>query len=168
MPFSIYQASIPVYVRRLEALSVILDKATAYASHRKIDPAVLIAARLYPDMLPLGRQVQIACSHAIRGATRLAGMEPMSLENKADSFDDLKAVIAKIKEFLGRIEPEKIEGAEDRDITFPVGDRKVTMKGADYLFHFSMPNFYFHVITAYDILRSNGLEIGKADFMGDA
>ena len=168
MTFSIYQACVPVYTRRLEALSAIFDKATAYAARSKIDPAVLIAARLYQDMLPLGRQVPIACSHAIRGATRLAGMEPINLESKADSFDDLKAVIAKTNELLGSIGPEKMEGAEDRDITFPVGDRKVTMKGADYLLHFSMPNFYFHVTTAYDILRNNGLEIGKADFMGSA
>jgi uncharacterized protein len=168
MTFSIYQASVPVYVRRLEALSAILDKAAAYAADRKIDPAVLIAARLYPDMLPLGRQVPIACGHAIRGAMRLAGLEPISLETKADSFDDLKAAIARTKELLGSIGPEKMEGAEDRDITFPVGDRKMTMKGTDYLLHFSMPNFYFHVTTAYDILRNNGLKIGKSDFMGDA
>ncbi len=168
MTLSIYQASVPVYVRRLGALSAILDKAAAYAADRKIDPAVLIAARLYPDMLPLGRQVSIACSHAIRGATRLAGLEPINLENKADSFDDLAAMIARTKELLGSIGPEKMEGAEDHDVTFPVGDRKVTMNGADYLLHFSMPNFYFHVTTAYDILRNNGLEIGKSDFMGGA
>ncbi len=168
MPFSIYQAAIPVYVRRLEALAAILDKAATYAADRKIDPAALIAARLYPDMLPLGRQVPIACGHAIRGAMRLAGLEPTNLESKSDSFDDLKAAIAKTKELLGGIGPEKMEGAADRDITFPLGDRKVTMKGADYLLHFSMPNFYFHVTTAYDILRHNGLEIGKSDFMGGA
>src|SRR5664279_6066356 len=87
MTFSIYQASVPVYIRRLEALSAILDKAAAYADQRKIDPAVLIQARLYPDMLPLGRQVHIACSHAVRGATRLSGAEPTSVEDKVNSFD---------------------------------------------------------------------------------
>ena len=168
MTFSIYQASVPVYTRRLQALSTILDKAAAYASQRKIDPAALIQARLYPDMLPLARQVQISCSHAIRGAARLSGAEPMSLEDKANSFDDLKALIAKTLDLLKSVDAKKMDGMEDRDITFPVGDRKQTMKGGDYLVHFSMPNFYFHVTTAYDILRNNGLEIGKSDFMGDA
>ena len=168
MAFSIFQASVSVYIRRLEALSAILDKAAAYASQRKIDPAVLIQARLYPDMLPLARQVQIACSHAIRGSARLSGAEPMSLEDKASSFDDLKALIAKTLEFLKSVDAQKMEGVEDREITFPAGDHKMTLKGGDYLLHFSMPNFYFHVTTAYDILRHNGLEIGKDDFMGDA
>jgi hypothetical protein len=168
MAFSIYQASVPVYSRRLEALSTILDKAAAYASQRKIEPAVLIQARLFPDMLPLARQVQIACSHALRGGARLSGAEPMSLDDKATSFDDLKALIAKTLEFLKSVDAKKTEGMEDRDITFPAGDQKMTLKGCDYLLHFSMPNFYFHVTTAYDILRHNGLEIGKDDFMGDA
>ena len=168
MPFSIFEASVPVYTRRLEALSAILDKAAAYASQRKIDPAVLIQARLYPDMLPLARQVQISCSYALRGSARLSGAEPTSLEDKASSFDDLKALIAKTLEVLKGVDPKKMEGMEDREITFPAGDRKMTLRGGDYLLHFSMPNFYFHVTTAYDILRHNGLEIGKDDFMGEA
>lgn len=167
MTFSIYQASVPVYTRQLQALSAILAKAAAYASQRKIDPAALIQARLYPDMLPLARQVQISCSHALRGGARLSGAEPMSLDDKATSFDDLKAVIAKTLDFLKSVDAKKMDGMEDRDITFPVGDRKRTMKGGDYLVHFSMPNFYFHVTTAYAILRNNGLEIGKSDFMGE-
>ena len=166
MTFSIYQASVPVYVRQLGALSSILDKAAAYASQRKIDPGVLIQARLYPDMLPLARQVQIACGHAIRGSARLSGAEPMSLEDKASSFDDLKALIAKTLEFVRGVDAKKMDGMEDREITFPIGDNKMTLKGSEYLLHFSMPNFYFHVTTAYDILRHNGLEIGKDDFMG--
>ena len=113
-------------------------------------------------------QVQISCSYALRGAARLTGAEPMPLDDKAASFDDLKALIAKTLEFLKSVDPKKVDGAEDRDITFPVGDRKQTMNGGDYLVHYSMPNFYFHVTTAYDILRNNGLEIGKSDFMGDA
>ena len=167
MTFSIYQASVPVYTRRLRALSAILDKAATYASQRKIDPAALIQARLYPDMLPLARQVQISCSHALRGAARLTGAEPMTVDDKAGSFDELKALLAKTLEVLKSVDAKKMEGAEDRDITFPVGDRTQTMKGSDYLSHFSMPNFYFHVTTAYDILRNNGLEIGKSDFMGE-
>jgi hypothetical protein len=168
MTFSIYQASVPVYTRRLEALSAILDKAATYASRRKIDPAALIQARLYPDMLPLGRQVQIACSHAVRGAARLSGAEPASVEDKETSFDDLKARVAKTLAFLKSVDAKKMEGMEDREITYPVGDRKMTLKAGEYLLHFSMPNFYFHLTTAYDILRNNGLEIGKADFMGEA
>ncbi len=167
MTFSIYQASVPVYRRRLAALSAILDKAAAYAANRKIEPAVLLQARLYPDMLHFARQVQIACSHALRGSARLSGTEPVSLDDKAASFDDLKAAIAKTIGVLDGVDAKKTEGMEDRDITFPAGDRKITMKGGDYLLHFSMPNFYFHVTTAYDILRSSGLEIGKDDFMGE-
>ena len=167
MAFSIYQASVPVYTRRLEALSAILDKAAGYASQRKIDPAALIQARLYPDMLPLARQIQIACSHAIRGAARLSGAEPASVEDKETSFDDLKARVAKTLAFLKDVDAKKMDGMEDREITYPVGDRKMTLKAGEYLLHFSMPNFYFHLTTAYDILRNNGLEIGKADFMGE-
>ena len=167
MTFSIYQASVPVYIRQLQALTSILDKAAAYASQRRFDPAVLIEARLYPDMLPLRRQVQIACGHAVRGSARLSGAEPMSLEDKASSIDDLKALIAKTLEFVRGVDAKKMEGMEDREITFPIGDnRTMTLKGSEYLLHFSMPNFYFHVTTAYDILRHNGLEIGKDDFMG--
>ena len=168
MTFSIYQASVPVYIRSLKALSTILDKAAAYAAQRKIDPAVLIQARLYPDMLPLARQVQIACSHAMRGAARLSRAEPTSVEDKANSFDDLKALIAKTLEFLNGVDAKKMEGIDEIEITFPIGDRTMTLKGGDYLLRFSMPNFYFHVTTAYDILRNNGLEIGKADFLGEA
>ena len=166
MAFSIYQASVPVYVRQLTALSAVLDKAASYTSQRKIEPAVLIQARLYPDMLPLGRQVQIACGHALRGASRLSGAEPPSVEIKDGSFDELKAGIAKTLELLKSVDAKKMEGMEDRDITFPVGDHKTTLKGGDYLLHFSMPNFYFHITIAYGILRNNGVEIGKADFMG--
>ena len=168
MTILIYDASVPVYIRRLEALWEILDKAAGYASRRKIDPAALIQARLYPDMLPLGRQVQIACGHAIRGASRLMGAEPKSIDSKASSFDDLKDLIASTLEFLKNVDAKKMEGMGSREITFPVGEDKRTLKGWDYLLQFSMPNFYFHVTTAYDILRNNGLEVGKADFMGEA
>lgn len=167
MAFSIYQASVPIYARRLKALSVILDKAATYASQRKIDPTVLLQARLYPDMLPLSRQVQISCIHALRGSARLTGAEPANVEDKVNSFDDLTALITKTLEVLKGIDAEKMHGIEDREITFPIGDRTMTLKGSDYLLHFSMPNFYFHVTTAYDILRNNGLEIGKVDFMGE-
>ncbi|MEO8757964.1 MAG: DUF1993 domain-containing protein [Devosia sp.] len=168
MTFSIYQASVPVYVRRLEALSAIIDKAAAFAAVRKIVHSVLLQARLFPDMLPLAVQVQIACGHAMRGAARLSGGEPTVFEGEAISLDDLKVRISKTLEVIRNIDAKKMDGMEDREITFPVGDRKETMKGSDYLLNFSMPNFYFHLTTAYDILRHNGVEIGKDDFMGAA
>ena len=162
-----YEASAPVYRRRLEALSAILDKAAAYAKDRKIEPSTLIQARLFPDMLPLGRQVQIACGHAIRGCARLSGVEPVTIEGNTASFEDLKVWIAKTLEILKQVDASKMAGAEDRDVTFPVGDKTQTLKGSDYLLHFSLPNFYFHLTTAYAILRHNGLGIGKDDFMGN-
>ena len=166
MAFSIYEASIPVYLRQLNALSAILAKAAAYSAERKIDPAALINARLYPDMIPLAGQVQSACNHARRGAARLSGAEPERVEDKESTFAELQALIARTVESLKRMDPKKMEGMETGTVTFPSGDRKTTMSAPDYLHHFSMPNFYFHVTTAYAILRHNGLEIGKADFMG--
>jgi hypothetical protein len=166
MAFSIYQASVPVYVRQLKGLSAILDKAAAYCSERKIDPGVLLQARLYPDMYPLLRQVQETCNHARRGSARLSGQEPPRNENKESRFEDLKALIEGTLAFVKSVDPGKMDGAEDREITFPAGDRKITLTGADYLEHFSMPNFYFHCTTAYNILRHNGIAIGTDDFMG--
>jgi hypothetical protein len=166
MPLSLYQASVPVHIRQLNGLSAILDKAISYCAERKIDPAAVLHARLSPDMFPLLRQVQVACNHAERGATRLAGMESPTHGDKETSFEELKTRIADTITFLESIDPKKMEGVEDREITFPVGQRQMTLKGADYLFHFSLPNFYFHVTTAYNILRHNGLQIGKQDFMG--
>ena len=167
MPLSIFDASVPVYARRLEALSGVLDKAIAYAAERKIDHAVLLQARLFPDMLSLERQVRIACGHALRGTARLTGAEPASVTGDATSLEDLKGWIAETLEIINGIDAALMDGMDDRDITFPVGDRTQTLKGSDYLLHFSMPNFYFHVTTAYAILRHNGVVIGKGDFMGD-
>jgi hypothetical protein len=168
MAFSIYQASVPVYTRQLTALAAILDKAIAYSSARKIDTSALVQTRLFPDMLPLGHQVRFACTHAVRGASRLTGAEPPKVEDTEKTLEDLKARVAGTLAFLKGIDAKKMEGMEDRDITFPAGDRKITMKGGEYLLHFSMPNFYFHVTTAYAILRHIGLEIGKDDFIGQA
>jgi len=164
---SLYQASVPIYVRQLNGLSAILKKAIDYCSERKIDPAALLHDRLYPDMFTLLRQVQIACNHAERGASRLTGVEPPDREDKEASLEDLVRRVANTIAYVKSIDPKKMEGIEDRDITFPVGEQQMTLKGADYLFHFSMPNFYFHMTTAYDILRHNGLQIGKRDFIGN-
>jgi hypothetical protein len=166
MPPVLYQASVPVHIRQLNALSAILDKASAYCAERKIDPAALLQARLFPDMFPLLKQVQVACGHAERGACRLSGLELPSHDDKEASFDDLKKRIANTIAFVKSVDPKKMEGAETREITYPVGQRKETRTGIDYLANFSLPNFYFHVAAAYNILRHNGLPIGKADFMG--
>jgi uncharacterized protein len=166
MPVSLYHASVPVYIRQLNGLSAIIHKAVGYCAERKIDPAALLHARLYPDMFALLHQVRFACNHAERGVCRLTGMEPPTREDNEASLEDLEARVATAIAFVKGADAKKMVGMEDRDITFPVGQKQMTLQGADYLFHFSMPNFYFHVTTAYDILRHNGLQIGKQDFMG--
>jgi len=164
--FSLYDASVPVYVRRLTALSAILAKAADYAAKREIEPEALLGDRLYPDMYPLLTQVQEACSHARRGTARLSAVDPVKVENTEKSFDDLRALIDRTVATLKQVDRKAIEGGEARTVTFPSGGGKTSMSAADYLLHFSMPNFYFHLTTAYAILRHNGLEVGKGDFMG--
>ena len=166
MTNSLYQVSVPNYVRQLHSLSAIIQKAIEHCAERKIDPAALLNARLYPDMFPLTHQVRFACNHAERGICRLTGMEPPTRENKEATLEDLVTRIATAIAFIKSADAKKMVGMEDRDITFPVGENKMTLKGLDYLFQFSMPNFYFHVTTTYSILRHNGLQIGKQDFLG--
>ena len=167
MPFSMSQASLPVFEINLNALSAILDKAEAFAAGKKIEPAVLLHSRLAPDMFDLVRQVQVATDGAKRGAARLAGVEAPVYEDNETSFAELKARIAKTVAFLKTLDRAKIDGAADREIVFPVGgDKKGQMNGADYLDHFVLPNFYFHCTVAYAILRHCGVEIGKRDFLG--
>ena len=164
---SISSASIPVFEIGLNALSVILDKAEAHAEAKKIDPTVLLNARLFPDMFPLTRQVQIACDQAKNGAARLAGLEPPKHEDNEKTFAELKARIAKALAYVKTLDAKAIDAATDRQVTFPLGpNNKGHMKGADFLNHFVLPNFYFHLTTAYDILRHCGLEVGKRDFLG--
>ena len=164
---SISSASIPVFEIGLNALSVILDKAEAHAEAKKIDPTVLLNARLFPDMFPLTRQVQIACDQAKNGAARLAGLEPPKYEDNEKTFAELKARIAKALAYVKTLDAKAIDVATDRQVTFPLGpNNKGHMKGADFLNHFVLPNFYFHLTTAYDILRHCGLEVGKRDFLG--
>ena len=164
---SISTASIPVFEIGLNALSVILDKAEAHAEAKKIDPTVLLNARLFPDMFPLTRQVQIACDQAKNGAARLAGLEPPKHEDNEKTFAELKARIAKALAYVKTLDAKAIDAAADRQVTFPLGpNNKGHMKGADFLNHFVLPNFYFHLTTAYDILRHCGLEVGKRDFLG--
>jgi hypothetical protein len=165
MPITMYASSVPVFERRLKALDAILDKAAAYAEARKIDPAVLVGARLYPDMFALARQVQIATDHAKGAGARLAGLPVPSYEDSEKTFAELKARIAKTLVFLATLEPEQINGSEARDIKVRAGPREYEFKGEDYLLNFALPNFYFHMSMAYAILRHNGVELGKQDYL---
>lgn len=166
MTLSMYDASIPGIVRTLGNLSAILDKAAAWAESRKIDPMVLTSARLAPDMHPLNRQVWIATDVAKGAAARLAGIDPPSYPDTETSFEELKARLAKTIAFLNTIQPAQLEGSEDRTIKIQAGPQELSFSGRDYLFGFVLPNVYFHVTTAYAILRHNGLDIGKMDFLG--
>jgi uncharacterized protein len=166
MPLSMYQASVPAFVRMLTNLQAILDKAAAHVAARKIEPAVLLNTRLYPDMFPLVRQVQLAADFAKGAGGRLAGVELPKYPDSESSFDELKARIAKTIDFLKGLEPTRIDGSENKEITLPIGGESRTFKGQAYLINFALPNFYFHVTTAYAILRQCGVEIGKRDFIG--
>lgn len=166
MSNAMYDHSIPVFAKMLGNLAAVLDKAAKHCEAAKIDPNALLAFRLYPDMFPLTRQVQIATDQAKGGAARLAGLEVPKYDDSEKSFDDLKARIAKTVAFVNGITPEQLAGSAARDVTLPLGGNPVTFKGEWYLKHFVMPNFYFHITTAYDILRHNGVALGKRDFIG--
>jgi uncharacterized protein len=166
MALSMYQASVPVFIKTLGNLSGILDKAAAYAEAKKVDQSVLLGLRLFPDMLAMVRQVQIACDFAKGSTCRLAGQEVPAWEDNEKTLDDLKARIAKTVEFIKGFKPEQIDGSENRDINVKVAGNPVTYKGQPYLLHSVMPNFFFHTTTAYAILRHNGVDIGKRDFIG--
>ncbi|QWF70544.1 DUF1993 domain-containing protein [Methylomonas paludis] len=166
MSISLYQVSIPVFVRALENLAAILDKAEQHAQAKKIDASIFVNARLAPDMYPLSRQVQIATDIAKGGAARLAGIELPSYEDKEASFAELQARIAKTIAFIQTVSAEQIEGSEQKPITVRTPSRELNFLGQPYLLNYVLPNLYFHVTTAYAILRHNGVEIGKADFLG--
>ena len=166
MAISMYQASAPRFANMLKNLSAILEKAQAHAEAKKIDPDVLLESRLYPDMLPLVRQVQIASDNAKGAVARLAGVEVPKYEDTEETIADLRARLARTVDFVESIKPAQIDGSEANDIHLKLGPREVTWKGMQYLLGFALPNFYFHVVTAYDILRHNGVEVGKRDFIG--
>jgi hypothetical protein len=166
MPFSMSQASLPVFEIGLNALSGVLDKAAVYAAAKKIDPAVLLGWRLAPDMFALARQVQVACDQAKNGAARLAGAEPPKFEDTETSIDQLKGRIAKTLAYIKGLDAKAIDASSDREIIFPLGPNKSQMKGGDFLDHFVLPNFYFHLTAAYAIVRHCGVELGKRDFLG--
>jgi hypothetical protein len=161
-----YQASVPVYLQYLNSISAILDKGAAFAESKKIDPAVLLQTRLYPDMHPLVKQVQIFTDQATRGVSRLAGVEPPPFPDTENSFADLKARIAKAIEHVQSFAAEQIDGSEGRDIVMKTPRGDLNFKGLQYLLGFSLPNFFFHATTTYAILRHVGVEVGKMDFMG--
>lgn len=166
MPLSMYQASVPAFLQTLTALSAILDKAAAHARSHGANPADLITARLAPDMFPLSRQVQIATDHAKGAAARLSGREIPKFDDNETTFDELKARIAKTIDFVSSVEVSEIEGSEDREVSVTIGGKPMTFAGHRYLIHSALPNFYFHAVTAYDILRHKGVPLGKGDFMG--
>lgn len=162
-----YTATVPPIIRSLTNLRNILEKAVAYADVKKIDPAVLVNARLYPDMYPLFRQVQIATDVAKGAVSRLAGQEPPKFEDNETTFPELLARVDKALDLLKSFTPDQIDGSEDKTILIPRHDRTSTFTGLAYLTDFVLPNVYFHVTTTYAILRHNGVEIGKKDFLGD-
>ena len=166
MTISMYHASIPVLNKALANLSKVLEKAEAHAAAKKIDPAVLVQARLYPNMYPLARQVQIATDVAKGCGARLAGNEPPKFEDNETTFVELQARIAKTLAFLETVTPSQIDGTEEKTVTLLVGGREWTFQGLSYLFDFVLPNVYFHTTTTYAILRHWGVELGKADFLG--
>jgi hypothetical protein len=162
-----YQASAPRFVNILKNLSAILDKAQAHVEAKKIEPTVLTSFRLYPDMLPMSRQVQIATDTAKAAMARLAGVEIPKYEDTEQTFEELKARIAKTIEFVNGFKPTQIDGTDAKEIVIKLGGNDTKLTGMQYLLGHAHPNFYFHVTTAYDILRHNGVEIGKRDYIGN-
>ena len=169
MTISMSSASLPVFKTMLANLSHILEKGEAYAQARKFDPAVLLQYRLAPDMLPFTRQVLIACDGAKNGIARISGVEAPRFDDTEATFPELKARIQKTLDYLASVPHERIDGTEDKEITFPVGREKTrTMTGETYLKHWVLANFHFHITMAYAILRHNGVELGKADYLAGA
>lgn len=168
MPLSMFQASVPVFIRVMNNLKVVLDKGAAHAAASKIDPTVLLNSRLFPDMFPLVRQVQIASDNAKGGGARLAGMTPPKYEDNETTFPELNARIEKTVAFLQTLTPVQIDGSEERTINLTLGKKTLTFQGQAYLFGLVLPNLYFHVTTAYAILRHCGVPLGKEDFLGKA
>ena len=167
MTISMYQASVPRLVSALTNLSNILDKAQAHVDAKKLDPAALTTYRLFPDMLPLSKQVQIACDTAKGAVARLAGVEIPVHEDNEKTLAELQARIAKTLAFIQSVTAQQIEGSEDKDIVIKRGDKETHYKGLQFLLGHAVPNIYFHVTTAYNILRHNGVEIGKRDYLGN-
>lgn len=166
---SFYEATVPAFLQILGSLSGLLTKAEAHCKAKNIQPEILLNARLYPDMLPLSRQIQLACDFASKGCARLAHVDVPSTPDTEKSFEELRQRLAKTGDYLKTFKPAQFEGADSGDVTFPAGpDRTLTLKGQQFLNRFVFPNFYFHAAIAHGILRHNGVEIGKRDFLGVA
>jgi uncharacterized protein len=166
MSITMYQASIPPMIRALNNFAAILKKGAAHAEAKKIDPTVFINSRLSPDMFPLAKQVQIASDVARRGAARLAGLEAPAFEDNETTFPELITRLEKTTAYLETLTASQIDGSEERSISLPMGDQTITLAGLPYLVSFVLPNVYFHVTTAYGILRHCGVELGKIDYLG--
>lgn len=166
MSYSMSQNLIPICLTELNALSGVLDKAAAHAAARKVDPAVLLGWRLAPDMFAFTRQVQVACDQAKNGASRLAGIEAPKFEDNETTIDQLKERIARTLAHVKSLDAAAIDASSEREIVFPLGPKKAKMKGADYLNHFVLPNFFFHLTATYAIARNFGTDLAKRDFLG--
>ena len=166
MKLSMHQAGAARFAAMLRNLSAILDKAEAYAEAKKIDAAVPGGLRLIADMFPLARQVQIACDTAKGAVARLAGLEIPKHEDTEKTFEELQMRIIKTLDFIATVKAAQVDGSEDKEIVIKLRGKDTAFKGMSYLFGFAWPNFYFHVTTAYNILRHNGVELGKGDFIG--
>ena len=166
MPLSMYQASVPTIIRALDNLAAVLEKASQHAESKKFSADGFINARLYPDMFPLAKQVQIASDSAKGGCARLAQVDPPSFEDNETTFPQLIDRTRRTIDFLRTLKPEQIDGSEDRIVSWKTRTSERSMKGQPYLLNHLLPNVFFHCTTAYDILRHNGVEIGKQDFLG--
>jgi hypothetical protein len=166
MSLSMHEASAATFKRMLPALAALLEKAEAHAAARKIDSDALLGARLFPDMFSFARQVQLTCDFAKNCCARLSGIEAPKHEDKEKSFAELKARVAATLAFIEGLNAKDIDGTEKKDITLKIAGKDTQMTGRDYLLFFALPNFYFHATTAYDLLRHNGVEVGKRDFLG--
>jgi hypothetical protein len=166
MSISIYDVSIPLFILSLNNLTAILDKAESHAEAKKVDPKALPQTRLIVDMLPLSAQIQIACDNAKGAAARLAGMPVPKHEDTEATIADLKARVVKTLDFIKTIKPEQLQGAETREIVLEFPQSKLKFTGLNYLTNFVLPNFFFHMTMAYALLRKNGVELGKRDFLG--
>lgn len=165
MSITMHEIAVPSFTKHLEALDAILDKAAAYCEARKIEPEALLSARLYPDMYTFKKQVTSACDFAKLSVARLAGLKAPVHDDTEATFAELKTRIAETLAVIREAKPEPMEAGADMDVTIKAGPRELHFTGREYLLHFALPNFYFHCATAYGILRHNGLEIGKRDFM---
>ena len=164
---SFYDATIPAFLQILGSLTGLLGKAEAHCQTRNIQPEVLLGARLYPDMLPFSKQIQLACDFAAKGCARLTHSEVPSTPDTEETFDELRQRLAKTIDYVKSFKPAQFDGADSKDVTFPAGpSNSMTLKGQQFASGFAFPNFYFHAATAHGILRHNGVEIGKRDFLG--